>query len=194
MMNRQTWFVTGAASQLGADIVRGALAAGHRVVAADRDALATLARIGPAADARLLVVALDEVDSTSVAAAVQAGVDRFGAIDVAVHGAAACSPRGPFAPRQDFSASVRALFNVTRGVLATMREQRAGRVHHLVPPADRADRADGPTLFSIPGFCAAVSADVAPFGVEVAPLAPQQWPRLLCAATGSGRDALLQAA
>ena len=30
-MNRQTWFVTGAASLLGADIVRNALAAGHRV-------------------------------------------------------------------------------------------------------------------------------------------------------------------
>ena len=44
-MNRQTWFVTGAASLLGADIVRHALAAGHRVVAVDADPLATLQRL-----------------------------------------------------------------------------------------------------------------------------------------------------
>ena len=165
-MNRQTWFVTGAASHLGADIVRQALAAGHQVVAADADPLAVLQRVGSVADDRLLALALDAVDTRAVAAAVKAAVARFGAIDVLVHGAADCSPLSEFDPPRpfDFSACVRALFNVTRGVLEAMREQCAGRIHHLVPAPDRSR---GPTLFSIAGFCQQVAADVAPFGIEV---------------------------
>ena len=71
MTIRQTWFVTGAASRLGADIVRQALAAGHRVVAADADPLAVLQRAGDIAHARLLALRLDEVDTRETSAAVK---------------------------------------------------------------------------------------------------------------------------
>jgi NAD(P)-dependent dehydrogenase (short-subunit alcohol dehydrogenase family) len=188
-MIRQTWFVTGAASHLGADIVRHALAAGHRVVATDADPLAMLRRLGDVADERLLALPLDEVDAFEVGCAVKAALARFGGIDVLVHGAAACSPQGEFeapAPRPDFSAAVRALFNVTRGVLEPMRAQCAGRIHHLVAPPDKAH---GPMLFSIAGFCEAVAADVAPFGIEVSAVAAHRVPALLSSA--SGRDELL---
>jgi NAD(P)-dependent dehydrogenase (short-subunit alcohol dehydrogenase family) len=194
MMNRQTWFVTGAASRLGADIVRQALAAGHHVVAADPDPLAALQRAGAAADERLLALPLDEVDAFEVGVAVKAAVARFGGIDVLVHGAAACSPQGEFdarAPLRDFSASVRALFNITRGVLETMREQGAGRIHHLVP-APGTQR--GPTLFSIAGFCQSVAADVAPFGIAVSALPAHEVGRLSRPAAGSDRDELLEEA
>ena len=190
-MIRQTWFVTGAASHLGADIVRQALAAGHCVVATDADPLAVLRRVGNVADERLLALPLDEVDAYEVGSAVKAAVARFGGIDVLVHGAAACSPQGEFdapAQRHDFSAAVRALFNVTRGVLEAMREQCAGRIHHLVPPSDRVR---GPMLFSIAGFCEAVAADVAPFGIEVSALAAHRAPELLCSPSGSDRDGVL---
>jgi NAD(P)-dependent dehydrogenase (short-subunit alcohol dehydrogenase family) len=193
-MNRQTWFVTGAASRLGADIVRQALASGHQVVAADADALAVLRRVGDAADARLLALALDEVDARAMGAAVQAAVARFGGIDVLVHGAADCSPQSEFDPAptpRDFSASVRALFNVTRGVLEAMREQGAGRILHLVP-APGSQR--GPALFSIAGFCEAVAGDVAPFGIEVSAVPAEQATALLKAPSGSDRDELLQEA
>jgi NAD(P)-dependent dehydrogenase (short-subunit alcohol dehydrogenase family) len=194
MMIRQTWFVTGAASHLGADIVRQALAAGHRVVATDADPLAVLRRVGNVADERLLALPLDEVDAYEVGVAVKAAVARFGGIDVLVHGAAACSPQGEFdapARRHDFSAAVRALFNVTRGVLEAMREQCAGRIHHLVPPPDKVR---GPTLFSIAGFCDAVAADVAPFGIEVSALAAHRVAELLCSSSGSDRDGVLEEA
>jgi len=193
-MIRQTWLVTGAASHLGADIVRRALAAGHCVVATDADPLAVLLRVGNVADARLLALRLDEVDAREVAIAVKAAVARFGGIDVLVHGAAACSPQAEFdapAPRRDFSASVRALFNVTRGVLEAMREQCAGRIHHLVPAPDKAH---GPTLFSIAGFCEAVAADVAPFGIEVRAVAAHEARSLPCSASGRGRGELLEEA
>ena len=193
-MNRQTWFVTGAASRLGADIVRQALARGHQVVAADADPLAVLRRVGDAADARLLALALDEVDAREVGAAVQAALARFGGIDVLVHGAADSSPQSEFdpgPPPRDFSASVRALFNVTRGVLQAMREQGAGRIVHLVPAPGRQR---GPTLFSIAGFCEAVAMDVAPFGVEVSAVPAHQAMALLKSASGSDRDEVLQEA
>ena len=193
-MNRQTWFVTGAASRLGADIVRQALAVGHRVVAVDADPLAALQRIGPVADERLLALPLDEVDACEVGIAVKAAVARFGGIDVLVHGAAACSPQTEFdapAPPRDFSASVRSLFNVTRGVLEPMREQRAGRIHHLVPAPDKAR---GPTLFSIAGFCQSVATDVAPFGIEVTAVPAHAAGALLRASSDRGRDELLEEA
>ena len=194
MMNRQTWFVTGAASHLGADIVRQALAAGHQVVAADADPLAVLRRVGDVADERLLALPLDEVDAREVGVAVKAAVARFGGVDVLVHGAADCSPQGEFdapAPQRDFSASVRALFNVTRGVLEAMREQCAGRILHLVPAPDRRR---GPTLFSIAGFCEAVGADVAPFGIEVSAVPAHEAMALPRSSSGSGRDEVLQEA
>jgi NAD(P)-dependent dehydrogenase (short-subunit alcohol dehydrogenase family) len=194
MMIRQTWFVTGAASHLGADIVRRALAAGHHVVATDADPLAVLRRVGDAADERLLALPLDEVDAYEVGIAVKAAVARFGGIDVLVHGAAACSPQAefeaPVRPR-DFSATVRALFNVTRGVLEAMRERRAGRLLHLVPAPDTQR---GPTLFSIAGFCQSVAADVAPFGIEVTAVPAHAVQALLRAAGGQGRDEILEEA
>ena len=193
-MIRQTWFVTGAASRLGADIVRQALAAGHRVVAADADPLAVLRRVGDIADARLLALRLDEVDTREVSAAVKAAVARFGGIDVLVHGSLDCSPQAEFdapSPRRDFSASVRALFNVTRGVLEAMRNQCAGRIVHLVAAPNRQR---GPTLFSIAGFCEAVAADVAPFGIEVAAVPAHAAMAALKSVSGSDRDELLEQA
>ena len=193
-MIRQTWFVTGAASHLGADIVRQALAAGHRVVAADADPLAVLQRVGNMADGRLLALPLDEVDAREVGVAVKAAVARFGGIDVLVHGAAACSPQGEFdspSPPRDFSATVRSLFNVTRGVLEAMREQCAGRILHLVPAPDKAR---GPTLFSIAGFCQSVAADVASFGIEVSAVPAHAISTVLCPAPGRGQDELLEEA
>ncbi len=190
-MIRQTWFVTGAASRLGADIVGQALAVGHQVVATDLDALGVLRRVGAGADARLLALPLDEVDARAMAAAVRAAVARFGGIDVLVHGAADCSPQAELdapVPRRDFSASVRALFTVTRSVLEAMRAQGAGRIHHLVPPPDRRR---GPTLFSIAGFCEAVAADVAPFGIEVSAVPAPEVHTLLRRASGSDRDEVL---
>jgi len=191
-MNRQTWFVTGAASLLGADIVRQALAAGHRVVAVDADPLAALQRLAAVAGEHLLVLPLDEIDASAVGVVVQSVVDRFGGIDVLVHGAAACSPRSAVdapTPAHDFSAAVRSLFNITRGVLEAMREQGAGRIHHLVPPPDIRR---GPTLFSIAGFCEAVATDVAPFGIEVTAVPSHEAMTLLRAASGRERGELLE--
>jgi hypothetical protein len=80
---------------------------------------------------------------------------------------------------------------VTRGVLEAMREQGAGRIHHLVPAPDGAC---GPTLFSIAGFCEAVAGDVAPFGIEVSAVPVHAANALLYPTLGRGRDEVLEEA
>ncbi len=80
------WFVTGASRGFGAEIVEKALAAGHSVVATARNADAVTARFPDAGD-RLLAVALDVLDESAAAAAVESAVQKFGRIDVVVNNA-----------------------------------------------------------------------------------------------------------
>ena len=70
---------------MGVDIARAALEQGHAVVATGRNTQKVAEAIGTADN--VLVVALDVTDPASSARAVQAGVDRFGRIDVLVNNA-----------------------------------------------------------------------------------------------------------
>ena len=90
MEEKQVGFVTGAGRGLGADIVKAALAAGHAVIATGRDERKVAAVFGEHDD--LFTVALDVTDPSSAEAAVQAGVERFGRVDVVVNNAANSTP------------------------------------------------------------------------------------------------------
>ena len=80
----KTWFVTGASTGLGREMVREVLGRGGNAVAAMRDpAMAH----GLEAGERLLIVPLDVTKADQVRVAVQAALDRFGAIDVLVNNA-----------------------------------------------------------------------------------------------------------
>ena len=174
-----TWFVTGADSPVGIQMVRKALAKGHRVVATAEDPTAVMHSIGRVSEECLLALALDEVDAGDVAIAFRKAVECFGGIDVLVHGAAAYRPKGVFAPlsqRQHRSSSVHSLFNVTRAAIQAMRSQRTGRIHHLLSVPDSGCK---PMPFSIVGFCKAVAMDVAPFGIEVSAITVPDVLRLL---------------
>ena len=83
--NDKVWLVTGAGRGLGADIVRAALAAGHRVVATGRDTGKLDAALGR--HERLLTVRLDITDADEARAATETAVARFGRIDVLVNNA-----------------------------------------------------------------------------------------------------------
>jgi NAD(P)-dependent dehydrogenase (short-subunit alcohol dehydrogenase family) len=77
------WFVTGAGRGMGDDIAKAALAAGHAVVATGRNPVKVSFVLGAQDDP--IVLALDVTNPASAEAAVQAGVDRFGRIDVLVN-------------------------------------------------------------------------------------------------------------
>ncbi|HEX4510084.1 MAG TPA: SDR family NAD(P)-dependent oxidoreductase [Burkholderiaceae bacterium] len=190
----KTWFVTGAASRLGADIVKAALVQGDRVFATDGDGAALVsafvqARCHGVAD-ELQLRPLDVADGRAVNAALADAIERFGGVDVVVHAEPLRQDGGTRARWPD-SALVRGLFNVTRAALPSMRERRGGRIHHLVPPLRPGA---GPSLFSIAGFCAAVAADVADAGITVNAVAPCEAHVRLFAPWSQGADHLLEQA
>ncbi|MFH8620189.1 SDR family NAD(P)-dependent oxidoreductase [Streptomyces sp. NPDC017979] len=92
----RTAFVTGGASGIGRAVCRRLAAGGAAVVVADRDgrAAAEAAAELTAGGARALAVSCDVTDPDAVAAAVAAGVERFGGLHLAVNNAGITGNRG----------------------------------------------------------------------------------------------------
>ncbi|MER7805072.1 oxidoreductase [Streptomyces parvulus] len=176
----KTWFITGASRGLGLEIVRAALKAGDRVVAAARrpeqvtDALA-------GTEDRVLPVALDVTDSASIAPAVQAAVDRFGGIDVLVNNAGygqlgAFEELSEAAIERQFQTNVFGAFNVTRAVLPFMRAQRSGHVI-TVSSLTGIIGIDGSSIycaakFAVAGWSESLSRELARFGIKATSVHP----------------------
>jgi len=78
----KTWFVTGTARGIGAEIVKAALNAGDRVVATGRDPRKIEQTFR---SDRLLALPLDVTKEDQVKASVDAAVKKFGTIDVLVN-------------------------------------------------------------------------------------------------------------
>jgi NAD(P)-dependent dehydrogenase (short-subunit alcohol dehydrogenase family) len=171
-----TWFITGAARGIGAQVAQAALAAGHNVVATarKRDSI-TLA------DDRLLALDLDVTDAAQAQAAVQAAVARFGRIDVLVnnagYGQLGLFEESTAADAQaQFATNVFGLFHVTRAVLPVMRGQRAGHVLNISSMAGIRGRAGtalySASKFAVEGFSEGLAQEVAPFGIRVTIVEP----------------------
>jgi len=173
MTDKKIWLVTGAGRGMGTDIARAALDAGHAVVATGRNPDRVTAALGAHED--LLTVALDVTDPASVAAAVEAAVQRFGRIDVLVNNA------GNFyagffeeVSPEDFRAQIETnLFgplNVTRAVLPVMRAQRSGLVVTFSSSAGitggEFTSAYAASKFALEGWSESLTPEVAPFGIR----------------------------
>jgi NAD(P)-dependent dehydrogenase (short-subunit alcohol dehydrogenase family) len=174
------FLVSGASRGLGLEIVRAALAAGHRVVAGARSASAL---DGLAADhpERLTVVPLDVTDDRAAEAAVATAVDRYGRLDVLVNNAGYANVASiEDADFADFRAQVDTnLFGVvrlTRAALPVMREQRAGRIIQVSSVGGRMATpglaAYQSAKWAVGGFSSVLAAEVAPLGIKVTILEP----------------------
>ncbi len=171
---QQVWLVTGAGRGLGVDIVRAALAAGHRVVATARRVESISEALG--SDERLAAVALDVTDPAAAAAAVDAAVERFGRLDVVVNNAGSFQAgffeeMSPEAFRAQIETTLVGPVNVTRAVLPQLRAQRSGLVMAISSTAGIASTGDFLTAyaaskFGVEGFMEALAPEVAPFGVH----------------------------
>ena len=173
MTDKNVWFVTGAGRGMGVDIAKAALAAGHAVVATGRNTTVVAKALGAADD--LLIVKLDVTRPEDATAAVAAGVERFGRIDVLVNNAGnfyagffeEISP-------DDFRAQVETtLFgpmNVTRAVLPVMRKQRSGLIVAISSTAGIVGQefctAYAASKFGVEGWMESLSPEVAPFGIR----------------------------
>src|ERR1700753_2725082 len=129
---QQVWFITGSSRGFGRALVKAALDAGDRVVATAR-------RPGQLEDftreygERVLPLALDVTDPAAVNAAVGAGAERFGRLDVVVNNAGYAN----LAPietgdqddfRTQFETNFWGVYNVSRAVIAQLREQGGGTI------------------------------------------------------------------
>src|SRR3954463_16059172 len=173
MSNKTVWFVTGAGRGMGVDIANAALAAGHAVVATGRNTNAVAKALGPADD--LLIVKLDVTRPEDAKAAVAAGVERFGRIDVLVNNA------GNFyagffeeIPPEDFRAQIETnLFgpvNVTRATLPVLRAQRRGLIVTISSTGGITGQAFVSAYcaakFGVEGWMESLAEEIAPFGIR----------------------------
>ena len=168
-----TWFVTGAARGIGAEIARAALAAGNNVVVAVRNPDRVPADLSDSD--RVSTVGLDVTDQDGIPWAVEAAVDRFGGIDVLVNNAGrgllgALEEITDAEARSLFDLNVFGLINVTRAVLPVMRGQGSGKLVH-VGSRSGFEGEPGVSLYSaskfaVAGISEALSAEMAPFGIQ----------------------------
>jgi NAD(P)-dependent dehydrogenase (short-subunit alcohol dehydrogenase family) len=167
------WFVTGAGRGMGVDIAKAALAAGHAVVATGRNPEKVASVLGAHDD--LIVVALDVTDPASAEAAVQAGVDRFGRIDVLVNNAGNFNAGffeelSPEEFRAQIETTLFGPVNVTRAALPIMRAQRSGLVVTISSTAGIVGgeflTAYAASKFGVEGWMESLTPEVAPFGIR----------------------------
>lgn len=175
MSNQETkvWFVTGASSGFGREIVEAALELGDCVVATARntDSLADLAK-----HERVFVVGLDVTRQADIDSAVRAATERFGRIDVLVNNAGfsiigALEETSEAALRDTMETMFFGAVALTRAVVPAMRERRSGTIVQITSMGG---------ITTAPGFgayCAAKHAleglseclekELAPHGVHV---------------------------
>lgn len=176
----KTWFVTGAARGIGAEIVKAALNAGDRVVATGRDPRKIEATFRSGSD-RLLVLPLDVTKTDQVTAAVDNAVKKFGTIDVLVNNAGygqlgVFEETEPEQIRAQFETNVFGLMAVTRAVIPIMRKQRHGRIFNISSVAGLRGAFGGSAYnaskFAVEGFSQALAPELSPFGVYVTVISP----------------------
>lgn len=171
------FLVSGASRGLGLEIVRAALAAGHRVVAGSRGSSA----LDNLAGDRLVVVPLDVTDDAAAKDAVAVAVDRFGRLDVLVNNAGYANVSAiEDVDLADFKAQIDTnLFGVVRlteAALPVLRAQGSGRI---VQVSSVGGRMATPGLgayqsakWAVSGFSSVLAQEVGPLGIKVTVLEP----------------------
>ena len=139
MLNQKVVLVTGAARGIGQQYVIDIVAAGGRVVAADRTSCdATLGLLGAKAD-QAIAVTIDVTDPASVKTMADAAVAKFGRIDGLVNNAAlyATLHGGRFDQIDEnewdaaMAVNVKGIWNCCKAVFAPMREAGGGSIVNI---------------------------------------------------------------
>lgn len=174
----RTILITGASSGIGLATALHFQRAGWQVVATMR---------APERETPLhhlenvLVTRLDVQDATSIEAAVTAGVDRFGTIDVLLNNAG-YGAYGPLEATSDaamlrqFDVNVFGLMRTTRAVLPHLRRQAHGVVINVSSMGGRFAFPLGTlyhgTKFAVEGLSEALQYELAPLGIRVKVIEP----------------------
>ncbi|MEF3109987.1 oxidoreductase [Raoultella sp. WB_B2P2-3] len=175
----KVWFITGASRGFGALIAEKALSVGDAVIATGRNPQDLLARLGT--HPRLQVACLNVTDDLSIQQAIDAGISRFGRIDVLVNNAGygvlgAVEETSGKEVENLFSTNVFGLLSVLRGVLPHMRRQRSGHVMNFSSiggyEAYLGWGVYGASKFAVEGISEALSQEVGPLNINVTIIEP----------------------
>lgn len=176
----KTWFVTGASSGFGRALAETTIARGDRVVVTARKPEALGDLVARAPD-RVMAIGLDVTKASTLGAAVQSALSRFGAIDVLVNNAGfsiigALEETSEAELRDVMETMFFGPVALTRAVVPSMRERKSGTIVQVTSVGG---------LTTAPGFgpyCAAkhaleavseaLAAEVAPFGVRILVVEP----------------------
>lgn len=174
----KTVLVTGASSGIGRATAERFHVEGWNVVATMRDPAAA----GALQDRdRVLVTRLDVQDMDSIDAAVQAGLSRFGAIDVLVNNAGygaygALEATSMDTIRRQFEVNVLGLLATTKAVLPHFRQQRHGVIVNISSIGGRLAFPLGTlyhgSKFAVEGASEALQYELAPLGIRVKVVEP----------------------
>jgi NAD(P)-dependent dehydrogenase (short-subunit alcohol dehydrogenase family) len=176
----KVFFLTGSSRGLGRAIAEAVLAAGHELVATARNP-ESLDDLLAAHPDQVLPLALDVTDATAAEAAIVAGRERFGRIDVVVNNAgyadlAAIEDVDPDDFRAQIDTNLFGVVNVTKAALPVLREQGGG---HVIQVSSVGGRMATPGLaayqsakWAVGGFSSVLAAEVGPVGVKVTVLEP----------------------
>lgn len=179
MKTNKTWFITGTSRGFGTIIAKAALEAGDNVIGTGRRAADVIRALGESD--RLLAVDLDVTDEAAAAAAVKAGVERFGRIDILVNNAGfgilgGVEETAAADVEAVFRTNVFGLLNVTRAVLPQMRLQRAGHIVNISSiggyQAFISWGVYGATKFAVEGLTEALALELAPLGIHATTVLP----------------------
>ncbi|HEY9641858.1 MAG TPA: oxidoreductase [Coleofasciculaceae cyanobacterium] len=177
-MTDKTWLITGASRGFGAEIAKAALAAGDAVIATARNQTA-LQGLGDSK--HLLTVSMDVTQETQVQAAVAAGLDKFGQIDVLVNNAGfgllgAIEESSVEEVENLYRTNVFGVLNLIRAVLPSMRQHRSGHIINLSSIGGyRASAGWGiynSTKFAVEGITEALHHELAPLGIHATVVEP----------------------
>jgi len=172
MDNNKVWLITGAGRGMGVDIAKAALKAGHRVIATGRNPERVINALGE--HDNLLIVRLDITNIKDAQAAVEAGISKFGAIDVLVNNAANFNA-GYFEELSmeeielQLSTSLFGPMKVTKAVLPIMRKQGSGHIVSISSTAGLVGytfcSAYAASKFGIEGWMESLQTEVEQFGI-----------------------------
>ena len=180
MIMTKTWFITGASSGFGNELVKAVRSKGDRVAATFRKPEQAGAFSEQHGENGLGIV-MDVTNEAQVREGVQQAVQRFGQIDVLVNNAG----YGTIGALEEFSMEeIRAQMEtnffgavaVTKAFLPLLREKGSGHIVQISSQAGfRAVAGFGlynASKFALEGFSEALAQEVAPFGIKVTIVEP----------------------
>lgn len=180
-MSPKIWFITGTSRGLGLSIAEAALNSGASIIATARDTAKLTPLVEKYGADRVLSLSLNVADNDSVLAAVKAGHEKFGRIDIVVNNAGYANTVAiEDITIEDFRAQVdtnyMGVVYVTKAIIPIMRVQGSGHFFQISSLGGRVGTAGVAAYqsakWAVGGFSTVLAQEVAPLGIKVTVLEP----------------------